>query len=280
PAKQQLLKKLLGATKAAPAEESSGIPRCPGRLDYPLSFAQRRLWFTAQMESEAPVYNIIRAFRLEGFLDPDALEKSFAALVQRHAALRTRFEDRDGEPVQIVADEMPLSSTRIDLRAASADEHNLALANLLQKETRTGFDLSLGPLLRCLVAILGPQRHALIITIHHIVMDDWSLGIFLKELSAFYNSVVSGQACSLPALPIQYADFAVWQNHLLESGALASQLSYWQKQLAGMPLAHSLPRRSKPAEHSSAGARLLEPLPAELSRELRKFCQSRGVTLF
>jgi amino acid adenylation domain-containing protein len=281
PAKQQLLKKLLGATTASARNaDSTGIPQCSGRRDYPLSFAQRRLWFTAQLEAKAPVYNIVRGFRLEGPLEPEALEKSFAALVRRHASLRTRFEVYEGELVQIVAEEMPLSFTHIDLRTAGgAKEQDAAVAKLLHKESHTGFDLSRGPLLRCVLATLGRQSHGLIITIHHIVIDDWSLGIFLKELSVLYESIVSGQTCTLPALPIQYTDFAIWQNRLLESGALASQVNYWQKQLAGMPMALNLPRR-KSMQHSGAGERLTEPLPAKLSRELRKLCQARGVTLF
>ena len=203
---------------------------------FPLSFAQQRLWFLHQLQPDAPTYIICAAVRLAGRLDPAALDRAVGEVVHRHASLRTTFAVQEGQPVQVVAParaETPPART-IDLgdmpEGARADE----LRRLVRGETQQPFDLERGPLMRVTLLRLGPAEHVLLLTLHHIIADGWSMSILIQEIAALYQAFRAGQPPALPELPIQYADFALWQRGWLQGDDLARQLAYWTQQLAGL----------------------------------------------
>ena len=221
-------------------------PREPGG-NPPLSFAQQRLWFLEQLEPGSIAYNIPSAFRLSGPLDVSALEQSLAEIVRRHEVLRTTFAAVDGEPIQVIH---PVSANGFRLSildlttnhpSASGQPFLNDLQNLLLKEARQPFDLAQGPLLRATLVRLAETEHILHLTIHHIVYDGWSEGIFFQEMRTLYQAFAKRQPSPLAELSIQYADFAVWQRQWLQGEVLAAQLAYWVRQLAGAPPVLELP---------------------------------------
>ncbi|MGA4195177.1 amino acid adenylation domain-containing protein, partial [Ralstonia nicotianae] len=246
----------------------------------PLSFAQQRLWFLAQMEGGSEAYHIPVGLRLKGELDEDALRRSLDRIVARHEALRTRFEVQEGQAVQfIVPADVGLTLEWVDLSTEEASEHQLGLQ--AEAEARTPFDLEQGPLIRGRLVKLGEQEHVLLITMHHIVSDGWSQGVLARELGALYEAYRAGNADPLPALPIQYADYAVWQRRWLESGELQRQGAYWEQALAGAPTLLGLPTdRARPPQQDYAGGSVEVVFDAELSTGLRTLSQRHGTTLF
>ncbi|MGA4405222.1 amino acid adenylation domain-containing protein [Ralstonia nicotianae] len=246
----------------------------------PLSFAQQRLWFLAQMEGGSEAYHIPVGLRLKGELDEDALRRSLDRIVARHEALRTRFEVQEGQAVQlIVPADVGLTLEWVDLSTEAASEHQLGL--LAEAEARTPFDLEQGPLIRGRLVKLGEQEHVLLITMHHIVSDGWSQGVLARELGTLYEAYRAGNADPLPALPIQYADYAVWQRRWLEGGELQRQGTYWEQALAGAPTLLSLPTdRARPAQQDYAGGSVEVIFDETLSAGLRKLSQRHGTTLF
>ena len=278
-AKQQLLSKLWDSPPATTLA-SGTIPRGMKQPWYPASFQQRRLWFASQIDSDVPIYNLVRAFRLSGPLDVEVLKKSLEELIGRHAILRTTFSMIDGDPVQVVKDMVELPFFYVDLRAIGAQTRESEATALLEREARTRFDLTAGPLIRFSVLQLQDQEHLLIVAMHHILTDDWSIRIFFRELSAVYHAFRAGQLSSLPELPISYTDFAVWQNSHAEDQENASQISYWRQQLAGISPSLNLPTKPKLPKHSHAGARLSFPVAQPLWRALEQLCQAGKHTLF
>ncbi|QOK93783.1 non-ribosomal peptide synthase/polyketide synthase (plasmid) [Ralstonia pseudosolanacearum] len=246
----------------------------------PLSFAQQRLWFLAQMDGGSEAYHIPVGLRLKGELDEEALRRALDRIVARHEALRTRFEVQEGQAVQhVVSADVGLTLDWGDLSAEEASEHQLGL--LTEAEARAPFDLEHGPLIRGRLVKLGEQEHVLLITTHHIVSDGWSLGILARELGSLYEAYRAGKADPLPALPIQYADYAVWQRRWLEGGELQRQGTYWEQALAGAPTLLSLPTdRARPAQQDYAGGSVEVVFDAELSTGLRRLSQRHGTTLF
>ncbi|MGA4358649.1 amino acid adenylation domain-containing protein, partial [Ralstonia nicotianae] len=246
----------------------------------PLSFAQQRLWFLAQMEGGSEAYHIPVGLRLKGELDEDALRRSLDRIVARHEALRTRFVAEDGQAVQlIVPADVGLTLEWVDLSAEEASEHQLGL--LAEAEARAPFDLEQGPLIRGCLVKLGEQEHVLLITMHHIVSDGWSQGVLARELGTLYEAYRAGNADPLPALPIQYADYAVWQRRWLEGGELQRQGTYWEQALAGAPTLLSLPTdRARPAQQDYAGGSVEVVFDATLSVGLKRLSQRHGTTLF
>ncbi|TYZ39320.1 non-ribosomal peptide synthetase, partial [Ralstonia solanacearum] len=205
----------------------------------PLSFAQQRLWFLAQMEGGSEAYHIPVGLRLKGELDEEALRRALDRIVARHEALRTCFEVQEGQAVQRVASaDVGLTLDWADLSAEAASEHQLGL--LAEAGARAPFDLEQGPLIRGRLVKLGEQEHVLLITMHHIVSDGWSQGVLARELGALYEAYRSGGEDPLPALPIQYADYAVWQRRWLDGAELQRQGAYWEQALAGAPTLLSL----------------------------------------
>ncbi|WP_328516786.1 amino acid adenylation domain-containing protein, partial [Ralstonia pseudosolanacearum] len=246
----------------------------------PLSFAQQRLWFLAQMEGGSEAYHIPVGLRLTGELDADALRRALNRIVARHEALRTRFVAEDGQAVQRVASaDVGLTLDWVDLSAEEAPEHQLSLQ--AETEAQAPFDLEQGPLIRGRLVKLGEQEHVLLITMHHIVSDGWSQGVLARELGTLYEAYRAGKTDPLPALPIQYADYAVWQRRWLEGGELQRQGAYWEQALAGAPTLLSLPTdRARPAQQDYAGGSVEVVFDETLSAGLKRLSQRHGTTLF
>ncbi|HEX9981688.1 MAG TPA: non-ribosomal peptide synthase/polyketide synthase [Thermoanaerobaculia bacterium] len=268
----------------AEAEETDveAIPRAD-RSKYerlPLSFAQERLWFVSELDPDSAVYNVPVAFTIDGALDVRQLEAALNLVIGRHEVLRTLFPSDEGQARQLILDKAGLELQQVDL---SGDEDRDAKAReLCQTEAALPFNLATGPLLRAKVIRLAEERRILILTMHHITSDGWSLGVLLKELGAVMEAYEQGREPELPALPIQYADYAVWQRTWLENGGVIDQqLSYWQQKLAGVPESLDLfTDHPRPSVQSFAGATHEFTLDAQLSRQLKALAQQQGGTLF
>ncbi|MFE6009054.1 amino acid adenylation domain-containing protein, partial [Streptomyces sp. NPDC056450] len=265
-----------GADSAAPADVQGGGAIVPasreGRL--PLSFAQERLWFLDDFAPGAAEYNVCGTLRLTGTLDLPALRAAVAGLVARHEALRTTFETVDGHGTQVVHDTMDVTVR------ATAPGTDGELEAALRAEAAASFDLATGPLLRVLLATTGADSHVLMLTMHHIVTDGWSMGVITRELSALYTGAVRGEEAGLRPLPIQYPDYAVWQRDRLAGDTLDSQLAYWRDTLEGLEPLELPTDRPRPAVRTSAGAMHAFEVPAELTRRLTGLGRARGASLF
>nr|WP_301542280.1 non-ribosomal peptide synthetase [Pyxidicoccus fallax] len=268
--------------EALAAGQLAGLPAprpVPREAALPLSFAQQRLWFLDQLQPGAATYNIPVALRLEGPLDTAALERAFTEVVRRHESLRTTFADEGGAPIQVIHAPAPLPLPLVDL-SAHEDGESEAL-RLARQETTRPFDLAAGPLLRARLLKLGDTRHVLLLTMHHIVSDGWSMGVLVREMAALYEAFRAGQPSPLPELPLQYADVAVWQREWLRGEVLEAQLAWWRKHLEGAPHALELPTDlPRPSVQTFRGASVPVRLSRELSDGLRAFCQQEGVTPF
>ncbi|MEJ2379268.1 MAG: condensation domain-containing protein, partial [Pseudolabrys sp.] len=260
-------------------EENSAISIAPAARALPMSFAQERLWFIHQMDPESAVYNISLGLWLDGPLDISALSMSLEELVRRHEILRTRFDVVADQPVQIIepvtAVEMPL----IDLSTQLKREDDAM--RLCQEEARRPFDLARDLMLRARLFRLEPQRHLLLLNVHHIAADGWSVRILMRELAILYEAFCQAQASPLQELPIQYADYAVWQRDWLQGEVLEQQLGYWRTQLAGAPALLELPTdRPRPARQSYRGATETAVLPSSLLTAVKALSRQEGTTLF
>src|SRR5215207_10936369 len=211
-------------------------------------------------------YNIPAALNLEGKLDVAVLERSLNEIIRRHESLRTTFESVDGEPLQLVKATSPLGLAVTDLRALPEHEREAQAQRLTLEEGQQPFDLKRGPLLRASLLRLGEESFVLLLTLHHIITDGWSAGVMLRELTALYTAFSRGQPSPLPPLPIQYADYAVWQQDWLQGEVLDRHLDYWKRQLDGAPMLLELPTdRPRPAVQTYRGGRFAVKLPKELS---------------
>ncbi|MBW8878989.1 MAG: amino acid adenylation domain-containing protein [Acidobacteria bacterium] len=253
----------------------------------PLSFAQQRLWFLDQLAPGSPVYNLPLAVRIDGALDIAALARSFAAVVQRHEALRTVFgvagEGGEPRPVARLLPPAPFALPVVDLGPLAPARREEAAAALAAVEAGQPFDLARGPLLRIRLLRLAAEDHVVLLTMHHIVSDGWSMGILLGEVTALYVAYSSfpAPAASLPELPVQYADYARWQRDWLQGEVLANELAYWREQLAGAPPVLTLPAdHPRPAVREARGASRDLRLPAALTEGLRALGRSGQATLF
>nr|CAC01604.1 peptide synthetase [Anabaena sp. 90] len=257
--------------------------------ELPLSYAQQRLWFLDQLQPNSPLYNIPLALRLVGTLNRAALAQSLKEIIDRHEALRTNFMTIDGQPAQIIQTEINWTVSVVDLQHLSTlvlsevevTEQESASQQLAQKQAIQPFDLASESLVRATLVVLSETEHLLLVCMHHIVSDGWSMGVFAHELAALYNAYTQGQRTPLEPLPIQYADFAIWQRELLQGDLLQSQLSYWQQQLKEAPALLSLPTdRPRPAVQTFVGAHQKFALSVELTQKLTKLSQEQEVTLF
>ncbi|MBU8901081.1 non-ribosomal peptide synthetase, partial [Corallococcus sp. M34] len=247
----------------------------------PLSFAQQRLWFLDQLEPGSAFYNVPVAVRLSGALDVDALERSFEALVQRHEVLRTTFGTHDGEPVQLIASAVRIPWERVDLSDVAASERDAAMRSWVARSARCSFSLQSGPLLRATLLRLSDREHVLVLVMHHIVSDGWSMEILVRELTAFYDAFTRKSGASLPELPVQYGDYSVWQREWLTGGVLGAQLTYWRAQLQGSSRALELPTdRPRPSTQSFRGSIRAVSWPLTLWSELSGLAQREGATPF
>jgi amino acid adenylation domain-containing protein len=252
--------------------------------DIPLSFAQQRLWFLDQLEPGSPAYNIPLAVRLTGELPVDLLERIFAEVVRRHESLRTTFTVKAGRPVQVIAPVpamVPPDVAVTDLSHQPAESREETARAAALEEARRPFDLQRGPLLRLRLVRLAEREHLLLVTLHHIVSDGWSMNVLLREVAALYAAFSQGEPSPLPELPIQYADFARWQRRWLQGDVLAEQLGYWRRELAGAPRLLELPTdRPRPAVQSYRGAARPVAVPATAAQTVRDLCRREGATPF
>ncbi|MFP2900827.1 amino acid adenylation domain-containing protein, partial [Corallococcus sp. 4LFB] len=258
------------------------IQRVPRTGNLPLSFAQQRLWFLDQYEPGSALYNIPSAMRLEGTLDVSALGRAFAEVMNRHEALHTVFRVQDGDAIQVIAPSANAALEVEDLRDWPAASEREAEALLrAREEARTAFDLSRGPLLRTRLLRLADTEHLLLVTMHHIVSDGWSIGVLIREVVTLYEAFTAGRPATLPELPIQYADYAVWQRDWLQGAVLDKQLAYWRKQLEGAPPAlELLTDHPRTADTSNPGATHRVVFPHALMQGLRALCRREKGTLF
>jgi len=257
------------------------IPRQPRADHYPMSHAQRRLWFLHQLEPHNCAYNMPVAFELQGPFRPDLVHRVVQVIVDRHAALRTTFGLVDGRPVQRVAAHLELDCPVHDLTALSPEAQEREVERRVRRETGTSFDLEAGPLIRLQVLRLEPERHALLLSMHHIISDAWSWQVFGREFAALYQALLQGEAADLPALSVQYVDYAQWQNRRLEDGALAADERYWLERLGGrLPVLELPTDRPRPAVQTFAGGSEWLRLDPGLPGRLHHLSREQGVTLF
>lgn len=247
----------------------------------PLSFAQERLWFLYQLMPTSVAYNVPFAQRLVGELAVHALAQSINTMLERHEVFRTTFMTVDSKPVQHIAPSLAFSLSLISLEALTAEEREQELQWIIHTEAHTLFDLIQGPLVRVRLVRLTPTDHVLLLTFHHSIFDAWSMRLFMLELSALYADYANGKQPSLPRPEIQYADYALWQRAWLQGEALQTQIDYWKRQLADVPILLEMPTdRPRPAIQSFRGALHVFMLPLALTREIQALAQREGVTLF
>jgi len=247
----------------------------------PLSFAQQRLWFIEQLEPGTGVYNLPVAYRVRGPLNLAALEQSLNEIVRRHEILRTTFSVSQGEPVQVIAPHLKVKIDLADLRPLAGETREAAAARLVAHKSQEPFDLSKGPLLRASLLQLAKEEHILLVVLHHIISDGWSMAALFRELAALYELFSQERRSSLPDLPIQYTDFAAWQRQWLQGEILEKQLSYWRKQLKSIPNLLELPTdRPRPSAQTFRGAKQIILVSKRVSDALKALCHRERVTLF
>ena len=258
-------------------EREPPLRTVPRDRNLPLSFAQQRLWVVDQFEPNSAAYNIPLTSRLTGALDTAVLQRCLSEIVRRHEALRTCFKTVNGEPSQLIQPAASLEMPLVDLGDLPEPEREETALRFCKEEAQRPFDLTRDILLRVKLLRLGEADHILILTMHHIASDGWSLGVLNHELSELYAAFVDDNPSPLPEPPVQYADFAVWQRDWLQEEVLEKQLDYWRKQLEGAPAVLELPTdRPRPAAQSYRGALITGELPKPLSSALKELEPGRG----
>ncbi len=267
--------------RAGQGLRAPAIERVERGAGLPLSFAQQRLWFFNQMNPESRIYNIFTAIKLDGALNVESLERSFNEIVERHEILRTTFDMLDGEPVQVISPGASFNLHKIVLQKLSDSERHDELDAVMVKEAHHVFDLKTGPLLRATLVVLNQQEYALLLNMHHIISDGWSMGVLIDELVTLYNAFNADEPSPLPELAIQYADYAVWQRQWLHNSSLQTQLAYWKRQLhEAAPVLDLATDRPRPAVQTHRGAAHSFLLSDELRGGLKGLSQAQGCTLF
>jgi hypothetical protein len=247
----------------------------------PLSFAQQRLWFLQQLEPNNAAYNIPLSVRLRGALNVNVLTRALSEAVRRHEILRTAFEDIDGQPVQIISSPHPVSFPIVDLSDLSEQVRAEQVARHRRSEVETQFDLAVGPLWRVKLLRIGVADHIALFTMHHAISDAWSMGVLVNELGTLYEAFAAERRSPLEELPVQYADYALWQREWLQGEVLQQQLDYWRGQLSDAPADLPLPTDRPPATHrTTAGATHNFTISPDVSARLKDICRSEEATLF
>ena len=312
PEKRKLLELRLRKEGLVAERRQTGPPPVPKRDPedpgpYPLSFGQQRLWFIEQLNPGSAAYNIPFAGRMRGSLDPGILERSLHEVARRHEVLRTRFLLQDGQPVQVVDPEPFVRLPVIDLTGLPAELREAEAARIILADPQRPFDLERGPIIRVSLVKLGSgsssshrvgvlrsqlrdesghasdteEEHALLVTMPHLITDAWSMGIFFRELPAIYEAMRRGQTPKLPEIPVQMADYAIWQRGWLQGEVLEEQLRFWRDYLAGAPPVLALPTdHPRPPSQTFKGKRLPMALPPAVVRGLKSFNERHGVTSF
>ncbi|HET9916460.1 MAG TPA: amino acid adenylation domain-containing protein, partial [Candidatus Binatia bacterium] len=252
----------------------------PRNNPLPLSFAQERLWFLDRLDPDNATYNVPAAFRLAGDLNLNALEQSLNEVVRRHECLRTVFVTVDDNPVQKILPSLVIALTPIDLSDHPENDRESALNSLIKQEAERPFDLSHGPLIRACLWRLAPHDHLLALNLHHIISDGWSMSVLFGELSALYQGYCAARPASLPELPVQYADYALWQRDWLQGENLDIQLAYWSKQLDSLSTLQLPTNHPRPAVQTYRGASRSLELSTQLSQAIKTLGRREGVTLF
>ncbi|HEV2962448.1 MAG TPA: amino acid adenylation domain-containing protein, partial [Candidatus Angelobacter sp.] len=255
-------------------------PSVQEMICFPASFAQRSLWFVDQLMPGKAAYNIPNALRIRGELDEEVLERTLQEIVCRHETLRTRFVAMHGEPQQVIEQQVRVQLPLTDLSQLTEDERESEAGRLAREEAQQPFNLQHAPLFRARLLRLAARDHVLLFTMHHIVSDAWSTGILIAEVTALYEAFSAGKPSSLPELPIQYADYTMWQREWLEGGGLEEQLAYWQEQLAGVSLLQLPTDWPRPSAQSQNGAAHEFVIAADLTQKLKKLAEAQGATLF
>jgi len=274
--RQRLLASLL--EKAGLQTAADRIPRRPaGSAPVPLSSGQRRMWFLDRVAPGNPVYNVPTCFRMRGPLDARAFQYSLNEIVRRHEILRTTFESRDGEPVQVISDCGDAQAVAVDFRGSG----EAVWKGRAIEEARRPFNLAHAPLLRVALFRLAEEDHVVLITMHHIICDGWSMGVLFRELAALYSSAVRRVPAYLSDLPVQYADYALWQRERLDSGKLGPQVDYWRRHLRSAPTVFELPADcTRPQEPTFRGAVLHARVDPSVSEALLHLAQNETITPF
>lgn len=254
------------------------LPRSPRVL--PQSCAQQRMWLLEQLDTDGTCYNIVTYVTLRGALRSDLVERAFQILVARHETLRTTFRSDGTEPVQVVLPVQEFRLTTIDLTPLQRNERFIEIQKKIAAQQVMPFDLEGGPLLRVTLLCLGDLEHVLITAMHHIISDAWSMGVLMRDLGAAYSQLLEGGSAVLPALPIQYADYAIWQRRWLEGNEPVKQLDYWQKKLAGLQPLELPTDMSRPMHPKFRGGQRQVLLSRELSVRLRELSKRCGKTTF
>jgi amino acid adenylation domain-containing protein len=279
PEKRVLIEKTLRG-ELKDVRKPLGIPRRPQNGPAPLSFSQTRLWFLEQLAPGSFFFNEIDTVRFDFAFDAAILERSLNEIVRRHECLRSTFLVRDGEPAQVVAPTFNLNLLITDLSALSKEEREERARRFIDDETHRPFDLARGPLIRTNLMRMSEWEYIFILAMHHIISDGWSMGIFWDELSAIWAAFDDGNPSPLPELPIQYADFAVWQRQRVQGELLHSQLDYWKQQLSDLSLLELPADRPRQGIQTFNGGRESLHLPASVTAGLKTLSQREGVTLF
>jgi amino acid adenylation domain-containing protein len=284
PAKRSLIELKLLKKKAAAGGAKAVISRRPDGVPAPLSYYQQGLWVLNQLMPNTSLYHVPKALRLTGKLDVPALQRSFEHIVTRHEALRTSFAIVDGVPLQVVKEMGPLKLPIIDLSHLDETEREAETYSRLGLESRRSFDLSNGPLIRAVLFRLQEREHMLLVTMHHIVTDGWSMGVFHQELMAVYEAFSNGKPSPFAELSIQYPDYAYWHRQWFQGDVYQSQLSYWKEQFKTLPPVLELPtdhpRPSIQAHRAFRGTKRRLTLSRELTKQLKELCQKEEATLF
>jgi amino acid adenylation domain-containing protein/non-ribosomal peptide synthase protein (TIGR01720 family) len=276
----ELARAVEGALREAAGVAAPPILRAERGAESAVSFAQRRLWLLEQLEPGSALYNIPMALRLSGELKKEALGRTLTEIVRRHEVLRTTFKAVNGEPVQVISEAAPVTLPEADVSGLEGAEQEAAVQRLAQEEAAAPFDLGRGPLLRLKLLRLGESEHVVLLTMHHIVSDGWSMGVFVDEVATLYRAYSEGEESPLPELEVQYADFAIRQREWLQGEALERQLSYWEEKLRGAAILELPTDRPRPAVPTHRGARQSFELSAELSQGLKELSRREGATLF
>ncbi len=280
---QSLVKKILAqmTTNGLPLVSLTQQEKNINTSHYPLSFAQQGLWFIHQLNSNIPTYNIPIVIDFKGCIDLSILQKCLNEIVRRHEVLRTSFKLIDGQPVQVINPDVALTLTIEDLRSLSESQRSSAAVNFATELVQQPFDLSTASLLRGKVLQISEKNYHLIIVLHHIIADGWSIGIFIKELIELYETYSQGKLPQLPQLPIQYRDFVNWERKWIDSERTQRLLTYWKQKLQGQLPVLNLPTdRPRPPVQTFKGAKAKLVLSQNLRQELEDFSRQQGVTLF
>ncbi|NEQ80495.1 MAG: amino acid adenylation domain-containing protein, partial [Moorea sp. SIO2I5] len=276
----KLSQKILGTTN----QQNQLLPPIQlvaNKEELPLSFAQQRLWFLEQLQQNNSAYNEQTALHLRGSVDVTILEQVLTEIVNRHQVMRSNVKMVDGSPVMVISPDHYITLPIVDLQQLTETEQFAQLQQLAVKEAKRPFDLAEGLLLRVSLLRLGQEEHILLLTIHHIIWDGWSMGVFIEELSALYSAFCSQQPSPLSELPIQYSHFASWQRQWFTGEVLENQLNYWKQQLAGIPALLELPTdRPRPPVQTHQGSSLDFELNGELTQKLQALSQGSGATLY